>query len=138
MDTKPKRASFVEFDIPAEIEARPLLQNAGRLRRPTQEMANSLSKGLLDARNASPPSSPLRTRAPTDPPRRVVKTPNTRARGDERARQYRYGPSARRLSADYELLSREGWRDTGGLLRLLAKHLGACFENHMEGSTRPM
>ena len=66
METKPEGVSFVEVGIPVEIKSRPSLRNAGRLFFPTQEMANSSSKEVPEAQNASPTSPFSCARPPSD------------------------------------------------------------------------
>ena len=68
MEAKPKGVSLVEVDSPAEIKARPLLANSGRLPFPTKDVVNSFPKEPTEARNAAPRVSPLHTRAPSDLP----------------------------------------------------------------------
>ena len=54
VESRPKGPSCVEVDIPATIEARPLIQNSGRLLSLTQNVVKSPLAKLPGAENAAP------------------------------------------------------------------------------------
>ena len=58
LTSQPKRTSFAQVDIQAELKKRPWLRNVGGLPMPTKEMATSFSKEMGEARFAAPSCSP--------------------------------------------------------------------------------
>ena len=56
VESRPKGPSCIEVDIPAAIEARPLIRNSGRLPLLTQNMVESSSRKLSEAQDAAPPA----------------------------------------------------------------------------------
>ena len=97
VEAQPKGDNSVEVDIPAEIRAHPILRNLGLRLLPTQDMANSFSKEVPSAQNASPRA---------DLTWRVDKASHSRARGDERSRHVRYAQAAACLDSAQSALYR--------------------------------
>ena len=91
LQPKTETPSRTEVDVPSELKKRPSLRGIGHLLAPTQEMANSSSKELSEAANASPPFSPYCSRVPQDLPWRGAKPSLHRAWEGEKAWRRLYG-----------------------------------------------
>ena len=160
-----KTSSFIEVDIPSELKKRLLLRGIGRLATSARETANSSSKELLEASNASPPPHHMAPETPrtslgaSASPRikgrgrsRRPNTPRIDGNGKpshQRAGQGRYGQRSPRLNAAHIVMYRlriiiagepAGARDKfggfGSQICLLLHRLEACEENNAGATAR--
>ena len=137
--------SFPEIDIKKEIAARPQLRGLGEWGTPTQEMVNSFSKELWEARNAAHPFEPVCIRDITEYPWRPDLASHDRAWSDERSRQNKRGATTITPNAAQHVLYRirmlfagelvGAWDKYGGLgtqMEALLRNLAVGVESNME------